>query len=279
MKKITLIILGLFIVAVIIFLSCRKDPSKTNNITNSSKIIKLKSYWINPYDTIGQQHNEVLYAIGNMYGFPFITSTSIGEFGLNYLDSINNDSKDHELSYYDGIYDNMDKNQSLEDYANDLLNANKITTYQFNYLSNLNDIIVSYIENNTYFNDHINDLETTLLSDTNILQNDKYVIWGALSIARYSGNFWHDARISDSNPWHVIVAQTKKEIRQEYTGSACGEAWADTKGWIGGLFGTCTGKRGHCAKAAGQRASGRYVRDHTHCYDENDNEVPCPPES
>lgn len=260
----------------IIFYSCKKDVSNLNSKTNSSTINHLKSYWINPYDTIGQQHNEVLYAIGNISGFPWITSSSIGEFGLKYLDSINNDIADHDLSYYDSLYNTIVQNESFTDFAIDLLNANKINTYQYYYFEQLDDIIVTWIYNHTAFNEHINDLETTLLGDTSISDDGKYVVWGILSVARYSGNFWYEARTNETNPWYIILSQTKKEVRKEYTGSAVGEVWADTKGWVKGLFGTCTGKRGHCAKSSAQRASGRYVRDNTHCYDEDNNEVPCP---
>lgn len=218
---------------------------------------------INPYDSIGIIHNQVLIAVGLMQDFPFTSQEDMGNYILTYMDSLGIDDPEHDLSYYNSIYDDIDKYKNLSELSNQLLDESKINESQLFYLEELNTIIISNIDDNELLNSNINDLETNLLENSNMTDDDKLVIWGALSTARYSANFWYDALTNRENPWHVTYPNSNKFfVIINYTGTAFGRVMADVEGWVSGFCGICEGTHFHCAHRSSVNASRTYVYNH-----------------
>ncbi len=273
MKKRSIIITAFLILTVLIFLSCKKDNNSNNNKINNFTIQTFKNKETNPYDSCGIIHNDVLSAIGNMPNFPYISSENTDVYMLDYMVSKGYCDSDLELSYLDSIGEVLNSYHDIASYSNQLFNDNLIEINQLNYLNKLNEIIVASIDNNSVYNIEICDLEISLSKDNGLTDDAKAIVWGALSIARYSGNFWNDALYNKENPWHLMFVTNGKE----YHGNAVGEACADVCGWIGGWLGPRHGaKRTANANANSERHSKRYVEDHTdRCYDANGNLIPC----
>ncbi len=229
MKKISLVLIAL----IVIISSCNKDDQ---NIGQNIVCQNSKGGSVNPFNKIGERHNDILYAIGKMSNFPNNSWKEEYEYMLTYLESIGAHSE-NEWSYYDSLAQHFNDKQSISDMSLELLNTNMINGVQYEYLDILNNIIVKYIEDNKLYNLKIDQIETVFISENRISDADKFIIWGAFSTARYSANFWFDARVNSSNPWYISVAKNAKDQNPPgYTGSKTGEAWADTKGWIHGFF-------------------------------------------
>lgn len=161
------------------------------------------------------------------------------------------------------MYDSIVKYQNLSELSAQLLEESKINESQLSYLEKIDSLIISNIDDNDILNSRINDLEIDLLENTNMNDNDKLIIWGALSTARYSANFWYDALVNNENPWHVTFPTSNKfYVIIAYTGTRFGRVMADIEGWVNGLFGGCEGNHIHCANRGSVNSSRRYVIDH-----------------
>lgn len=218
----------------------------------------------NPYDIIGQEHNEVINAIGLIQDFPFISEDEMGNYMLAYLDEMGIQDSLHNLAFYNSLYDSMDENQTLSDLSIQLLNDSKINEEQLYYLEKIDTIIFNGADDNDNLNLKIDDLESSVLENSNLSDEEKLILWGALSIARYSANYWYDALNNSENPWHITYPNTSKTqiIIINYSGTAFGRTMADVKGWVSGLCGMCEGNHLHCAKRGSVNATRRYVVDH-----------------
>lgn len=261
MKKIKTV---LIISIILLFISsCKKDDCD-NIENNNGKSNRYKSSIINPFDIIGQQHNEVINAIGLMQDFPFISEEDMGNYMLSYLDEMGLYDSIHNLDFYNNQYDNMDAEQSLSDLSIMLYNESKINSLQLFYLAKIDTIIVNGADDNENLNLNIDELEENLLENTELNNDEKVILWGALSITRYSANYWYDASINNENPWHITYPNLNKShiLIINYTGTSFGRTMADVKGWVNGLCGMCEGNQFHCAKRGSINASRRYVVDH-----------------
>ncbi len=224
--------------------------------------MNFRSSVINPYDRVGIIHNQVLIAVAEMPNFPNVEEEVMGNFMLSYMDSIGYNNTGYYLSYFNSMFDNIDDKQNLSNLAIELFKNNEISEIQLYYLQKLDTIISSNIKYNDLFNSNITEIELVFSKDNRISDEDKIGIWGAFSVARYSWNLWNDARLNTKNPWHVIFSNSLKGI--VYDGTAVGETWADTKGWVYGLFHRCSKGIFRCAHVACDNQSRRYVVDHTH---------------
>ncbi len=228
MKKISLVIIAL----IVIISSCKKDDQNSgqNNLNQNSKVGS-----VNPFNKIGERHNDILYAIGQMPNFPNTSWKEEYEYMLTYLESIGVHSE-NQWPYYDSLAQNFNDKQSISELSQEFLDKKMINGVQYEYLDKLNNIIVLYIEDNKLYNLKIDQIETAFSSENRISDEDKFIIWGAFSTARYSANFWHDARVNINNPWYPVAKKSKDHNPPGYTGTRTGEAWADTRGWIYGFF-------------------------------------------
>lgn len=259
MKKISLVLVAL----IVIISSCKKDDQNSGQINVNPN---SKSSGVNPYDEVGIFHNNALYALAEMPNFPKVSSKDAGNFLLSYChnSAIFCPEHDGNLNYYDSVAHLMGENQSIKGLAENLFMEKKIDEIQYSYLKKLDYILVSNVKDNKLLNIKIDEIEAVFKSENRISEENKILIWGAFSVARYSANFWHDADVNSNNPWHVFfVNSNSKEPHPVYNGTEIGRITADAAGWVHGLFGTCTGKRLHCARVASVNASRLYVAEHT----------------
>lgn len=253
MKKLSLILIAF----VLILASCSKENQDLSQ--HNSNLDRNSKSSSNPYNEIGERHNEILYAIGQTPNFHNITTLKEHyEYMLSYIESIG-DTCVNEWSYYDSLALNFNENQSISELALEF----SINDIQYLYLEKLDNIIVSYIDDNKLFNSEIDKIENVFSSESRISDKDKFPIWGAFSTARYSANFWYDARINTENPWYPVIKNSKGPNPPGYTGTAIGEAWADAKGWVHGFFHPHYGGSWHTAGATSDAWSLIYRDLHT----------------
>ena len=210
---------------------------------------------INPYDYYGIDHNNALDILYDYSGHESLTELEQIEIILSYfIDKYPNDDFDSPEDILDLMDELYDESLSITDKGDLLYSDGDLSSDQLEYFEDLDDIVNGYSILSEY-DDAIDDLEETLSNDSNLTTNDKIIIWGLISVARHSAEYWY---VEPDNG----TSARKKPRPNGYTGTWIGEQTADAIGWINGFVNSS----GHPIKSASAHAasySRRYVDNHT----------------
>ncbi|MEI6695178.1 MAG: hypothetical protein WCO13_03830 [Bacteroidota bacterium] len=215
MKKISLIIASLLIFSSFIFYSCKKEDklNNTNGSVNVSKPNNPKRSTENPFDFVGVEHNQYLDYLSANCNVNAITKIDIYNANKGFF-------SDYSLTY-DQFEQQLLKNQDQilklsngED--NNLVNNDYNDELTKLCLTQFNDLIGSLVKNDElvspdFFSLQIEKIEQSVieqglysLPDTDTINNHARVLC-FLSIAKHSYNYWYNAYMDNTNPWHNIV--------------------------------------------------------------------------
>ena len=208
------------LIVLFLFVSCEKNI-EYESPTYFYSTTKIQT--INPIDSVGIMHNN---ALGYFLLNDSIVLDSAFLYIVDYFDSFADTTT---MTTIDELYDFTDSsmfNFSISYVITNYLKPNGLVdSLQIEYLLELEDIIVNF---NTLFgyNRMLSALESTLARDNSFANvYDKDVIWGAISIARYSGTFWYDYR--DGILKQNNIRDTEPP---EYEGTWIGKVTADVVG-------------------------------------------------
>ena len=193
------------IAATFVFASCNEDEFENDENLN------LKSTYENPFNYVGEIHNQKLdsialflgdnvnFGIGDIYdynvykGIIDINEVKVSDYTNNIRDI---QSLSYNFIYNDenalNIYGTIVSN-SMKEFRSFLLQAitssTPVTPSDFNYYIHK---IESDIMNSDYFQD-------------SLYSNDITVALSGLAIAKYSYEYWYNAYMNTQHPWHNII--------------------------------------------------------------------------
>ncbi len=232
------------------FVSCNRESETERSAVSSISHSKAAEYPANPYDFVGQRHNQFLNYLAATTNVGKLTTLDIfmasNEFSQTFL----------------GQQDTLDLNETIvhlegtENYVNNLLHKNG--SYGI-FLSN--PLLISIMDEFTHalrlmmsdsslmlpdvFFSFINNLENQVLAEgmhTNPKEdiiNEHAQVLSALAIARYSYDYWYDVISDSSNPWHYYVNNGTKETNCRIWRFICDVAHT-VKADVVGFFGDTT---------------------------------------
>ena len=167
-------IIGLVIVTLIIFTSCKNDDnilSDTGNINNSSQLLSL-----NPYDFVGIKHNNILdytlhHCDSTIFSGIWVDDNlidSITYYIDEYLVSINDTTGMSEYKNHIDDWGKFDNPDSLvNQYRNLLISSTAITSRDSLYSTKILDLAVDIMNNrytSTQMYNKVDSLESEILS-------------------------------------------------------------------------------------------------------------------
>lgn len=192
MKKVFFSILAITISAIIFVISCKKDNAITNN---SNLKTELKT---NPYDFIGQIHNQGLNELkieakeANKKNEKINLCKFVSNFMMNKICKSNIASSNIQLASnlknviskaqcYQSIYLSDSKSDSI-DFIIDTLN---LTTFQKNEINS----ILNALNKTKNVKETLLSIESEVLN-SNVNDNEKTIVLCVISITKYSYDFW-----------------------------------------------------------------------------------------
>lgn len=96
---------------------------------------------------------------------------------------------------------------------------------------------------NSQFNEKCSNLETKVFN-LNINESEKILLWGAIAVMRYSGNFWYNAYNAHNSPWNFTCNCSYHSGSKQTDNPNClGHVIADVYGWCRGLLSNRGGEK------------------------------------
>lgn len=234
------ILIGIICSWILLFFACEKD---------SQNLPSEKISFENPLEIVGIMHNEALTQVEKANAKDLKTAFQIIiDYYSTFNDTTTYTNVDSLLYITSlGFYD-----VSLDSVCLYYKNAGYLNNIQYSYCLSL----YSAVEFSKTFDDFISnvkEIEIKLYNEKELSEEEKDVLWGALSIAKYSGTYWHNYRKGEKAPEPV------------YTGTWIGETSADVAGWFLGFCEPSGSQRWRPFRRASQTsasASERYVIAH-----------------
>ena len=183
-EKMKKLIYGVLILALVGNIGCNK---KETLLQNDEKMNLKSSGFKNPYDYIGEQHNEIL-RYYDAIGSKLETRTEFYDAGAIYLNQkygagIN--SSDDSLT---AILNNFEPREYGEQLAI-FLNEKIINSIQYDYLRSISDIVVDDKKISDILNELLQ-LEEVVDKDSSLSTDQKKYIFIATSVAKHSTIYW-----------------------------------------------------------------------------------------
>ena len=204
--KITKILAVLLLIVSMITISCDKQEEPVEKSQS-----KYLSAVVNPYDYLGQMHNDVLtYTAENSDVMQFDLTEFI-ELSREYLQDVDADfilpiPVEEEV---DQFVLNYTPNPVFSDIITDLYNEDYISTEQRNILFSIDKAMNYFADNGELelYLQKISNIEE-YVNGSSLESEDKVVLWGTLAIARYSMQYWSGIG-DESHPYYEIWAESK----------------------------------------------------------------------
>jgi len=189
------------------------------NSCSKSINMETKNKFVNPYNYVGQQHNNVLMLLNadkklNLQNFEQHWENIRPQIASN----LNLDLK-KVVNYNDAKkqYSFINKKKSTElpnisDYAIELYNSDSINLLQENYLLQLDTLIRNNFGSSN-FSELINNFEYAVNNDSQLNDEQKSLIFITSAVSNYSESFWVDALTDPKNlyyspdsmfPWLIV---------------------------------------------------------------------------
>ena len=251
----------LFIITGIIFFitsSCSKIEHA--EFQHEDKMLVGSTNQTNPYNYVGEEHNECLAALGADDEFGSMTDVEETQFIIDWFYNKDGIECDFDAEAIVQVVNSVDfDNLSLSIEANTWYENSDISAIQRDVLFQLDSIINTAFSDYDLFNQNCTELEIEI-SNLNIDESEKVLLWGAVSVARYSGDFWNNAYNNQSSPWSFICdCPYHGGAPSQQKPNCVGHIIADSYGWCRGLVTNIGGgKLLHHAKVSATNMSRKY---------------------
>ncbi len=170
----------------------------------------------NPYNFVGLEHNLTLL---NLNEDGKLNSENIAERWREVTNKLAKDKniEQNRIPNYKIVqkqYLSINKLKSGSQYlsisaiADSLFNNKKISKYQYMYFYEL-DTVFRLNYGTTEFENRISKFEEEVSNDNRLDEEQKKAVYIAIAVAKYSENFWEDARLNPDNPYHSYFINTK----------------------------------------------------------------------
>lgn len=167
-------------------ISCEKKLNDKNYESNPQEILKSNDF-SNPYDYVGQQHNEVL-AYYDLNGAGFQNRSEFYAGGAGFMNqkygttiNLSTDSLNYHLQQIQA--------RSLNEQLTLFLNNGTINEKQFNYINSIGSIIVDDKSLDEILSELIT-LEELVNNDKTLSSEQKKYVYISTSVAKYSITHW-----------------------------------------------------------------------------------------
>lgn len=222
-KRIILATLAVALIAgVSIFAACTKEENKNNEYHRHFNGTKAATYTENPYDFMGQWHNEALTGLYNQYNTLFVPDSIIYNYVTQFVMSKISDMSTTDLptqddwsicSFYllDDTYKTISGESPMSQYLTDpvldyvtdsLVKILTLMVTRDNYLLTPDDFDLKIFK----LEDTILSLELhntpTMTNLNTLILNDYDMVLTCLAVARYSYSFWYNVATDENNFLH-----------------------------------------------------------------------------
>ena len=248
------------ITGILLFIISSCSKLEHTDVQQEDKMLAGTLNQTNPYNYVGEEHNQCLTSLGSDDEFGSMTDIEETQYIMDWFynkDGIECDSSAEVLVQIVNSIDFDNLSISLE--ASTWFDNSQITATQLDVLIQLDSIINLAFSNNSLFNQKCTELELEIFN-LDIDESEKSLLWGAVSVAHYSGNFWDNAYNDENNPWNFICECPYHGGSPSQQKPNCvGHVAADVYGWCRGLVTKIgDGKLLHHAKVTATNMSRKY---------------------
>jgi len=231
MRKTTIIISSLIILAGVIFYSCSKEESNLKGSANNNKPNSLKSITENPFDFIGEIHNKGLYEVkkaainAKNNNTQFNLDYCVSSFIFNEIELTNTiDEPELLMNNINNAISNAN-NYKLYYVIDYTLSDEKFVEFvdNFNFTSFQKEKII--LVNNALGNsenvlENLSEIEADVLN-SDVEYEEQVAVLCVISIAKYSYDFWSKNQdiLSEQKGKPTVSGAAKSDLGGAITGA------------------------------------------------------------
>lgn len=237
-------------IALIFAISCSKlQPTKSVPQTLPNTF----TFTSNPFDYLGELHNDALYSVGLHSSFPELTpeqrftvinNTNVSELGsefslsfsdIGYGNAYVSYSSDYNMPQT--LYSNGTISEEIRNYLYDIYEALGVTSDPTSSSATVSDAFeaMAIVEESIY--NRYGEPSTDLILDLEDEAGISAYLLMTCAIAKHSYSFWYDAHTISTHPWYSILpTENQTEMRPSWLGNTLRD--------IGGFFRTVRWENG-----------------------------------
>jgi hypothetical protein len=189
------------IIAIALF-SCEKDKGDISNITYSKITI------INPQDSAGLVHNQILDLLIDLPDYHILTNLEKQEKIIQFYEQITNFEP---VFTADSLLVWVQDTVILDELAENLYHAGLVNYIQRDYINAIL-VVMDTTTSTISCQNELESIAASLEGEDRIGESDKIIIWGGLSIANHSLVYWdNDYQLGLDSPWNSPNKSVKEE--------------------------------------------------------------------